>query len=76
MARGFASMDKAKQREIASRGGKTAHAKGTAHQFDSAEAKIAGAKGGRAISRRAGHMSAIGKKGGEARAKGRQGGVA
>lgn len=44
--RGFASMDRAKQREIASKGGKAAHAKGTAHQWDSKEAQIAGRKGG------------------------------
>jgi general stress protein YciG len=44
--RGFASMDKEKQREIASRGGKSAHAKGTAHQYTKEEARIAGRKGG------------------------------
>lgn len=46
MPRGFASMSKDKQREIASRGGKAAHAKGTAHEFTSEEARIAGKKGG------------------------------
>ena len=46
--RGFASMDLAKQREIASRGGKAAHEKGTAHEFTSAEAAAAGRKGGQA----------------------------
>lgn len=45
--RGFASMDPERQREIASRGGKAAHAKGTAHEFTSEEARRAGAKGGR-----------------------------
>lgn len=40
--RGFASMDPARQREIASKGGKAAHEKGTAHEFDSAEARAAG----------------------------------
>jgi general stress protein YciG len=44
--RGFASMDRGKQREIASKGGKAAHAKGTAHEFDSDEARNAGRKGG------------------------------
>lgn len=44
--RGFASMDRAKQREIASKGGKAAHAKGTAHEWTSAEATEAGRKGG------------------------------
>lgn len=47
-ARGFASMDASKQREIASKGGRAAHMKGTAHQFTSEEARIAGSKGGRA----------------------------
>jgi uncharacterized protein len=46
--RGFASMDEDKQREIASKGGKAAHQKGTAHEFSSAEAQEAGRKGGRA----------------------------
>ncbi|SOD41757.1 KGG domain-containing protein [Nitrosovibrio sp. Nv4] len=46
--RGFASMDEAKQREIASKGGKAAHEKGTAHEFDSEEAREAGRKGGEA----------------------------
>jgi len=46
--RGFASMDEDKQREIASKGGKAAHEKGTAHEFDSAEAAEAGRKGGQA----------------------------
>jgi uncharacterized protein len=39
--RGFAGMDAEKQREIASRGGKAAHAKGTAHEFTSEEARQA-----------------------------------
>lgn len=46
--RGFASMDPAKQREIASEGGKAAHEKGTAHEFSSEEAREAGRKGGEA----------------------------
>ena len=46
--RGFASMDEDKQREIASKGGKAAHEKGTAHEFDSQEAAEAGRKGGQA----------------------------
>jgi uncharacterized protein len=44
--RGFGSMDPEKQREIASKGGKAAHEKGTAHEFDSQEAREAGKKGG------------------------------
>lgn len=50
--RGFASMDKTRQREIASKGGRAAHRKGTAHEFTSEEARRAGRKGGRARSRR------------------------
>jgi general stress protein YciG len=46
--RGFASMDSEKQREIASKGGKAAHEKGTAHEFSSEEAREAGRKGGQA----------------------------
>jgi general stress protein YciG len=46
--RGFAAMDRAKQRAIASKGGKAAHAKGTAHEFTPEEARAAGRKGGQA----------------------------
>lgn len=49
--RGFASMDEEKQREIASKGGKAAHEKGTAHEFTSEEAQEAGRKGGQARAR-------------------------
>jgi uncharacterized protein len=41
-ARGFASMDPQRQREIASEGGRAAHQKGTAHEFTSEEARRAG----------------------------------
>jgi general stress protein YciG len=50
--RGFASMDATKQREIASKGGKAAHAKGTAHEWTPDEACAAGRKGGMASHRR------------------------
>ena len=50
--RGFASMDRSKQRDIASKGGKAAHQKGTAHQWTSEEARAAGRKGGMASHRR------------------------
>lgn len=46
--RGFASMDPEKQREIARKGGRAAHEKGTAHEWDSDEARVAGRKGGEA----------------------------
>ena len=44
--RGFASMSPEKQREIASKGGRAAHQKGTAHEWTSDEARNAGRKGG------------------------------
>jgi len=44
--RGFASMSAEKQREIASKGGRAAHEKGTAHEWSSDEARTAGRKGG------------------------------
>jgi general stress protein YciG len=50
--RGFASMDRTKQREIASKGGKAAHLKGTAHEWTNDEAREAGRKGGMASHRR------------------------
>ena len=49
--RGFASMDPVKQREIASKGGRAAHEKGTAHEWTGEEAKEAGRKGGTASHR-------------------------
>lgn len=45
--RGFASMDRKVQRELASRGGKAAHAKGTGHEWTSEEARAAGRIGGK-----------------------------
>ena len=44
--RGFASMSPEKQREIASKGGRAAHEKGTAHEWTPEEARNAGRKGG------------------------------
>ena len=77
--RGFAAMDANKQREIASKGGKAAHEKGTAHEFTPEEAREAGRKGGEAVSQNREHMAAIGRKGGESshggwESRGRQGG--
>ena len=45
-------MERAKQREIASKGGKAAHQKATAHEWTSEEAREAGRKGGMASHRR------------------------
>src|SRR5690242_8654731 len=70
--RGFASMDDEKQREIASKGGKAAHEKGTAHEFTPEEAREAGRKGGETVSEDREHMSEIGKKGGETVSKDRE----
>jgi general stress protein YciG len=64
--RGFASMDAQLQKQIASKGGRAAHAQGVAHEFNSTEAREAGRKGGVAVSRNRQHMAEIGKKGGEA----------
>src|SRR5689334_18724124 len=46
--RGFAAMDRDRVKQIASKGGRAAHAAGTAHQFSSDEARVAGRKGGMA----------------------------
>jgi uncharacterized protein len=75
--RGFASMSPERQREIARKGGKAAHEKGTAHEFTSEEARVAGRKGGQAVSKDRAHMALIGREGGQARgAKARQQAVA
>jgi general stress protein YciG len=63
--RGFAAMPADKQREIASQGGRAAHAKGSAHEFTPEEAREAGRKGGRAVSRDHEHMVEIGREGGK-----------
>src|SRR5262245_54805071 len=70
--RGFAAMNAEKQREIASKGGRAAHAKGTAHKFTTEEAREAGRKGGQAA-----HAKGTAHKftPEEARAAGRKGGL-
>lgn len=65
--RGFALMDPDRQREIARRGGKAAHEKGTAHQFTPEEARDAGRKGGQIVSQHREHMVEIGRSGGRAK---------
>lgn len=45
--RGFAAMSETQRRAIASKGGKAAHARGTAHEWTSEEAAAAGRRGGR-----------------------------
>ena len=72
--RGFASMDKEKQKEIASKGGRAAHEKGTAHEFDSQEASQAAKKGherGTAHEFTPDEARIAGRKGGMARAQNR-----
>ena len=44
--RGFAAMDRAKQKEIARKGGRAAHEQGVAHEWNAQEAQAAGKKGG------------------------------
>jgi general stress protein YciG len=67
--RGFAAMEPEKHREIARLGGLAAQATGRAHQFSSEEGRLAGKKGGNAVSADREHMSKIGTRGGQRRAK-------
>jgi general stress protein YciG len=68
-------MDAEKQREIARKGGRAAHEKGTAHEFTSDEARAAGRKGGERVSANREHMSKIGRLGGKMSAGRRQSGA-
>lgn len=65
---GFARLDPATVREVASKGGRAAHAQGRAHEFTPETAAIAGKKGGENVSRDRAHMAAIGREGAHARA--------
>ena len=49
---GFAAMDAEARRRIASKGGKTAHLKGRAHEWSKEQAREAGRKGGASTARR------------------------
>ena len=71
--RGFAAMNKIRQREIASKGGRAAHASGNAHEFTPEEARQAGHKGGIEAHRRGTAHEWNSK---EARAAGQEGGKA
>jgi general stress protein YciG len=64
-------MDLEKQRLIASKGGKAAHAAGKAHEFTKEQATAAGKRGGERVSRDRAHMAAIGRLGGQARGRAR-----
>lgn len=70
--RGFAAMDREKQKRIASEGGRAAHKQGVAHEWSRDEAKEAGRKGGQIVSRNREHMSEIGRKGGQSSGQRRQ----
>lgn len=61
--RGFAAMKPGLQREIARKGGQTAHKNGTAHEFTPEEAREAGKRGGKIVSANRAWMSTIAKKG-------------
>jgi general stress protein YciG len=65
-------MDRERQREIARKGGRAAHQKGTAHEFTTDEARAAGRKGGERVSTDRAHMSRIGRLGGKHSAGRRQ----
>jgi hypothetical protein len=71
--RGFAEMTPDQLRAISSIGGKAAHAKGTAHRFTVAEAKVAGSKGGKSAQDRGVAHRFTSE---EARAAGRKGAAA
>ncbi len=58
-------MDPGKQRQIAEKGGRAVHAKGTAPEFTSDEAREAGRKGGQGVSRDRNHTADIGREGGQ-----------
>lgn len=62
--RGFASMNPDKQKEIARKGGRAAHEKGSAHEFSAEEAREAGRKGGERVSADRARMAEIGRRGG------------
>lgn len=70
--RGFAAMDREKQRRIASEGGRAAHRQGVAHEWSKDEAREAGRKGGQIVSQNREHMSEIGRKGGQSSGQRRQ----
>lgn len=64
---GFGAMTREELREIASRGGRAAHAVGRAHEFTPEEARSAGRLGGALVSKDREHMAEIGRRGGRAK---------
>lgn len=67
--RGLAGLSPERRRAIASKGGRSAHAQGRAHQYSPAEAAAAGRLGGLAVSADRARMAAIGAIGGRKRGK-------
>ena len=65
--RGFAMMDPDTLRSVCSQGGRTAHALGRAHRFNTEKASQAGKKGGATVSANRSHMAEIGSRGGKAK---------
>ncbi len=61
--RGFGDLPPATRKQIASRGGRAAHARGHAHEFTPAEASAAGRIGGMRVSADREHMAALGRRG-------------
>ena len=61
---GFAVMDPEQRRQVARLGGQTSHGLGKAHRFTPEEAREAGRKGGRTLSRNRAYMVEIGRRGG------------
>lgn len=69
--RGFGSMDPERQKTIAQKGGRAAHAQGRAHEYSGEEAAAAGRLGGAIVSSNREHMAEIGRMGGRKRAENR-----
>lgn len=59
--RGFATMDRERVRELARQGGRAAHERGVAHEWDSEAARVNGRKGGLAVSANRAHAREISK---------------
>lgn len=62
--RGFAALDPEQRRALASKGGKSSHAKGTLYVFSNEQRRIGGKHGGAVVSANVAHMVEIGRKGG------------
>ena len=67
--RGFASMERTRLQQLASNGGMIAQANGLAHRFSSESARLAGRKGGAAVSADRSYMAELGRRGGLAKSE-------